>query len=99
MSIQTFHHDGRQSPVERGVVLEDFNIAQGCRVLIASRGAGSQGLNLQSANVIIRCGPWWKVAWEEQADGRDEKSSWVSRGSIHEVALCLRLDSGGLWAP
>jgi hypothetical protein len=38
--------------------------------LLVSRGTGSQGLNVQFANVVIRCGPWWKNAWEEQAAGR-----------------------------
>ncbi|KAF5610988.1 global transactivator [Fusarium subglutinans] len=25
---------------------------------------------MQFANVVIRCGQWWKKAWEQQAAGR-----------------------------
>ncbi|KAF5564957.1 global transactivator [Fusarium phyllophilum] len=28
--------------------------------LLASQGTGGQGLKMKFANVVIRCGPWWK---------------------------------------
>ncbi|XEU99122.1 hypothetical protein FSHL1_004409 [Fusarium sambucinum] len=68
--IPVFRYDGRLGSDERGAVRARFNAAQGCRLLLASRGTGGEGLNLQSANVLIRCGPWWKVSWEDQAEGR-----------------------------
>ncbi|KAM0327376.1 hypothetical protein ACHAPQ_007392 [Fusarium lateritium] len=84
-SVPTFRYDGRHSPAERSVVLEKFNAAQGCRVLLASRGTGGQGLNLQCANVMIRCGPWWKVAWEEQADGRISRPGQEKPTFVYEI--------------
>ena len=47
-----------------------LNAAEGARVLLASRVTGGEGLNLQSANGLIHCGSWWKVSWEQQAEGR-----------------------------
>lgn len=81
-STPCFRFDGRSNPVERYNTLGDFSKATGSRVILASRATGGVGLNLQSANVLIRCGPWWKVAWEEQAEGRiyrhgQKKPVWI----------------------
>ncbi|KAH7179551.1 P-loop containing nucleoside triphosphate hydrolase protein [Fusarium flagelliforme] len=69
-AMPVFRYDGRVSPDEREAVLERFNTATRVRLLLASRITGGQGLNLQSANVLIRCGPWESVFWEQQAEGR-----------------------------
>jgi len=43
----------------------------GSRVLLAPGGTGRQALNVQCANVIIRCLPFWKMSLDEQAIFRD----------------------------
>jgi hypothetical protein len=68
--IPVFRYDGRSTPDDREAILKQFNMTTGPRVLLASLGTGGQGLNLQIADVPIRCGPWWKVPWEEQALGK-----------------------------
>lgn len=67
-------YDGRADAIERDIILKQFYAAFGPRILLASRGTGGLGLNLQCANVIIQCGPWWKRSWEDQARGRVERS-------------------------
>lgn len=68
--IDCHAYNGRSSATERDIAMTRFTGSSGPRVLLASRGAGGVGLNLQSANVIIICSPWWKHSWEEQAIGR-----------------------------
>ncbi|RGP75402.1 global transactivator [Fusarium sporotrichioides] len=67
--IPIFRYDGRLTPGERSAVITRFNAAKGRRLLLASLGAGGQYLNLQAANVLIRCGPWWNTLWEQRAEG------------------------------
>lgn len=54
--------------------------------MLASRGTGGQGLNVQCANVLIRCGPWWKVTWEEQAEGRIYRPGQLKPVFIFELS-------------
>jgi SNF2 family DNA or RNA helicase len=68
--VLVLRYDRRSSIDERDAVMARFIAAEGARVLLASRATGVQGLNLQSVNALIRCGPWWKVSWEQQAEGR-----------------------------
>ena len=65
--LQVFQYDGRKSASGRHILLEEFKVGHGCRVLLASRGTGGEGLNIQCANVLLRCGPWWKASWDIQA--------------------------------
>lgn len=81
MALQCMHeplpvwqYDGRASPAERTIRLEEFNNGSGTRVLLASRGTAGLGLNIQAANVLIRCAPMWKKSWEDQADGREYRN-------------------------
>ena len=68
--VPRYEFNGRMAPIDRQFLLEDFQAATGCRVMLCSRGSGGEGLNIQSANNIIRCGPWWKQSWQDQADAR-----------------------------
>ncbi|KAH7027377.1 P-loop containing nucleoside triphosphate hydrolase protein [Microdochium trichocladiopsis] len=68
--VKVFRLDGRVDPALRALVLKEFEDAEGCRIMLTSRAVRGVGLNLQFANVLIQCGPWWKVAWQEQAIGR-----------------------------
>ena len=65
-----FRFDGRSSPAERTTTLKNFCEAPSPKVMLLTRGTGSLGLNITTANLVIRCGPFWKKSWEDQADGR-----------------------------
>lgn len=78
-------YDGRQGPAERHLTLESFRSQTDCRILLASRGTGGQGLNVQCANVLIRCGPWWKASWEEQAEGRCHRPGQQNPVFFYEI--------------
>ncbi|KAL2016391.1 hypothetical protein VTK56DRAFT_3813 [Thermocarpiscus australiensis] len=84
--VPVFRYDGRQDPVERERVMRDFRAASGCRIMLASRGAGGQGLSIECANVLIRCGPWWSVAGEERAEGRIYRPGQVKPVKIFELS-------------
>ncbi|KAK0291070.1 hypothetical protein LTR35_001791 [Friedmanniomyces endolithicus] len=77
--------DGRKGPAVRHQALATFAEHRGPKVMLASRGAGGQGLNMQSANVLIRCGPWWKVSWEEQAVGRVHRQGQTKAVQVFEL--------------
>lgn len=88
-----FRYDGRVSTDEREAVLGRFNTATGPRFLLASRGTGCQGLNLQSANVLIRCGPWLRVSWEQQAQGRIYRFGQGKPTFVYELSdKCCKFD-------
>jgi SNF2 family DNA or RNA helicase len=67
--VPVFKYTDKQEPTERHIALTEFVASAGTRtsVMLATRGAVGQGLNLQAANVVIRCGPWSKRSWEQQA--------------------------------
>lgn len=60
-----FH--GGLSEDERAEMLESFQQASGTNVLLMSLTAGSVGLNLQAADVVVLFDRWWNPAVEEQA--------------------------------
>lgn len=69
-TIPVFSYDGRVHVAARDGVLQRFKHTNGPKILLLSRAAGGVGLNVQAANVVIQCCPWWKRGWEEQAVGR-----------------------------
>lgn len=68
--VRCFRYDGRDHPARRAVILDKWRATPGLSALLASRGTGGVGLNLQHANVLIICGPLWKDSWYQQAEGR-----------------------------
>lgn len=62
--------DGSQSSAKRDEVLRLFREDGKCSVLLMSLKAGSLGLNLICANVVMLMDPWWSPAVEAQAIGR-----------------------------
>jgi SNF2 family DNA or RNA helicase len=77
--VPIYHCDCHLDPVERDLVLEEFVAAgERPRILLTSRGTVSQGLNIQCANVLIQCRPWWKTSWEEPAIGRLHRPGQVN---------------------
>ncbi|KAG5746192.1 hypothetical protein H9Q69_004018 [Fusarium xylarioides] len=63
---KTYHsvaHDtynGRLDTVQRHLTIKKISQATPPHTLLAGRGTGGQGLNMQFSKVVIRCGPWWK---------------------------------------
>jgi SNF2 family DNA or RNA helicase len=84
--VDVFRYDGGQDPAERHQTMQAFAKASGTRVMLATRGAGGQGLNVQCANVVVRCGPWWKTSWEEQALARSYRPGQTKPVWLYEVS-------------
>lgn len=51
-------------------MLNRFAEADGISVMLITRVTGGQGLNLQTANVIIQCSPLWTWSWVAQLSSR-----------------------------
>lgn len=83
--VSCFRYDCRAHPAEREIALEEFRRATGVRILLASRRTGGAGLNLQVANVVIRCNVWWRKSWEDQADGCVNRPGQTKPVFIYEV--------------
>lgn len=56
-AIPIFVDNGGLSLEQRAAVLNEFNNCEGARILLASRATAGQGLNIQSAQALIQCGP------------------------------------------
>ncbi|RKL47667.1 hypothetical protein BFJ72_g1899 [Fusarium proliferatum] len=88
---KTYHsvtHDtykGRLDTVQRHLTIKKVAQAMPPHSLLASRGTGGQGLSMQFAKVVFRCGPWWKKAWEEQATGRVHRPGQQKPTFIYEL--------------
>ncbi|KAB5580374.1 P-loop containing nucleoside triphosphate hydrolase protein [Coniochaeta sp. 2T2.1] len=80
-----FRYDGRMNAAARDSVLKAFREAVGARVLLISRGTCGQGLNLQCANVVIRCSSWWKTSWDKQVDARVYRPGQTKPVFVYEV--------------
>ena len=84
--VDVFRYDGGHDPAERHQIMRAFSTASGTRVMLATRGAGGQGLNVQCANVVVRCGPWWKKSWEEQALARSYRPGQTKSVWLYEIS-------------
>lgn len=87
--IKCFRYDGREHPGKRTIILNEFRATSGASVVLASRGTGGVGLNLQHANVLIQCGPWWKESWQQQAAGR------IYRAGQQKDVFVYRIEAKG----
>ena len=61
---------GKDSKRKRQATLVDFKAKSGPQVLLATLGTAAEGLNIQSANVVVLADPWWNPYLEKQAIGR-----------------------------
>ncbi|KAL8878047.1 MAG: hypothetical protein Q9198_004062 [Flavoplaca austrocitrina] len=84
--VDTYRYDGGQDPAERHRTLQKFSTAIGTRVMLATRATGGEGLNVQCANVVIRCGPWWKISWENQALSRSYRPGQTKHVWLYEIS-------------
>ncbi|KAF5700423.1 global transactivator [Fusarium mundagurra] len=78
-------YNGRLSGIERHLVIKKAFESTPPQMMLASRGTGGQGLNLQCFNVLIQCGPWWKVSWEVQTLGRVYRPGGTKPVFVYEL--------------
>ncbi|RMD42552.1 hypothetical protein DV735_g2622, partial [Chaetothyriales sp. CBS 134920] len=62
--------DGKMKAAQRDAALETLNSDDDCRVMLASLGVCSVGLNLVAASQVILSDSWWAPAIEDQAVDR-----------------------------
>jgi SNF2 family DNA or RNA helicase len=70
MDIDHFKLESSQSIATRGKLINDFQKSKNSSILLATYDLGSEGLNLQAANVVIIVDFWWNVAKTSQAIAR-----------------------------
>jgi SNF2 family DNA or RNA helicase len=78
-------YNGRLSTIDRHLVIQKAFETTPPQIMLASRGTGGQGLNLQCFNVLIQCGPWWKVSWEVQTLGRVYRPGGTKPVFVYEL--------------
>ncbi|KAI7205078.1 hypothetical protein KC343_g4940 [Hortaea werneckii] len=83
--VKVSRYGDRHGPAEPYLTLQAFSEASGTRIMLTPRSTGGQGLNLQAANVVIRCGAWWKKSWEEHADHRVYRPGQTKPVTIYEL--------------
>ena len=62
--------DGRQSPDDRQLIIDEFSKQVGAAVLLLSPEATGVGLNITAANHVIHFSPMWNPAKTAQATAR-----------------------------
>lgn len=55
--------------------------------MIVSIRAGNTGLNLQIANHVIICDPWWNPAQEDQAVGRAHRMGQLKDVTVYRLYM------------
>ncbi|KAF4452838.1 global transactivator [Fusarium austroafricanum] len=83
--VRHTEYNGRLSAIERHLVINKAFETAPPQIMLASRGTGGQGLNLQCVNVLIQCAPWWKVSWEVQTLGRIYRPGGTKPVFIYEL--------------
>ena len=72
-NLQFFRMDGSTRIVDRLPLLDRFQKSKECHILLASKMAMGQGLNITMANHCFVVDPWWNPAVEEQAVHRTHR--------------------------
>ena len=62
--------DGRMDAAQRDAAIESLDSEDECKIMLASLGVCSVGLNLVAANQVILSDSWWAPAIEDQAVDR-----------------------------
>lgn len=98
-NIKYFRIDGSIPAAERQKITTEFNSNDEYKVVLISLKAGSAGLNLVGANIVIHYDLWWNPSIENQANdrayriGQDknvEIIKLVCLGTIEERILALQ---------
>ena len=87
--IPVYRYDERFDTIQRYFTLKKFSTDVGPRIMLATRSTAGHGLDILCADVLIRCGPWYTAASEEQALGR------VHRLGQHEPVVCYDIRARG----
>jgi SNF2 family DNA or RNA helicase len=85
IGIQSMLFAGGSKSLQRKA-LEEFEERSDVRVLLIVKGAGSEGLNLQCANICVIMDPHFNLAMDEQAAQRIDRI-----GQKHDEVLIRRL--------
>lgn len=84
--VPCFRIDGRVGVAQRDIIKTKFENQYGPRVMLSNRHIAGQGLNFQTAaNILIRCGPFWRSSWEIQANGRIHRHGQKKPMKIYEI--------------
>ena len=95
LGVEFVRLDGQVPQKQRPAIVRQFKEATSCRVILMSN-AGSTGLNLQAANVVINCDLPWNPAVLEQRIARAHRMgqqnpvhiyNLVSQGTLEEQLL------------
>jgi len=76
---------GALSASERMEIVDKFQISKGFQVLVSQIEAGGQGINLQSASVVIIMEPQFKPTTEAQAIARAHRMGQTNRVIVHRL--------------
>ncbi|KAF4473486.1 global transactivator [Fusarium agapanthi] len=78
-------YNGRLSAMERHLVVKKASETKPPQIMLASRGTVGNDIDPQCFNVLIQCGPWWKVSWEVQTLGRLYRPGGTKPVFVYEV--------------
>lgn len=76
---------GALSASERMEIVDKFQLSKGFQVLVSQIEAGGQGINLQSASVVIIMEPQFKPTTEAQAIARAHRMGQTNRVIVHRL--------------
>jgi SNF2 family DNA or RNA helicase len=76
---------GSMSPDDRFALVQDFQAAEGHRLLLLQIQAGGQGLNLQAASGVVIMEPQLKPTTEAQAVARAHRMGQTRRVVVHRL--------------
>jgi SNF2 family DNA or RNA helicase len=76
---------GALSSSERMGIVDKFQFSKGFQVLVSQIEAGGQGINLQSASVVIIMEPQFKPTTEAQAIARAHRMGQINRVIVHRL--------------
>jgi SNF2 family DNA or RNA helicase len=79
LPINIYSLTSKQSLVQRGKIIEDFQKSDKNSVLFVTYELGAEGLNLQCANVVMILDFWWNQAKISQAIARVIRTGQLSK--------------------
>jgi DNA repair protein RAD16 len=90
---------GTMSLQQKADMIKAFQTDPDVKVLLLSLKAGGEGLNLQAADHIFMCDPWWNPASEQQAMQRAHRIGqtravkavrFITSGTVEDKVLKLQ---------
>nr|WP_283774973.1 SNF2-related protein [Brachybacterium equifaecis] len=84
---------GSVSPEQRQMLVDEFSSQPGGAVLVSQIEAGGEGLNIQSASVVVICEPQIKPSLEVQAIARAYRMGQQRSVQVHRLLSVEGVDS------